>query len=172
MQATALEFIKAEGWNKSDFVSMQGFNPADIGNALCDNKVDAILIATGHPNGSTEETTNSCATHLVSAQGPEVDKLMQRDSYYVPATIPGHMYKGSPDPVATFGVKATLVTTTELDDETVYQLVKAVFDNLDTFKTLHPVFATLDKNKMATEGLVVPLHPGALRYYREVGLIK
>jgi uncharacterized protein len=82
------------------------------------------------------------------------------------------MYQGNPQNTATFGVKATLVTTADADDEAVYQLVKAVFDNFDSFKTLHFVFATLDKERMVSAGLIAPIHPGAMRYYREVGLLK
>jgi len=172
MLATAEEFIKAEGWTKSSFAAMQEFKQTELGKALCDGTVDAILLTTGHPNGSTQDITSKCATHLVPADGKEIDKLMLDNPYYVHITLPGHLYKGSPDPVRTFGVKAALVTTSRVDDEVIYQVVKAVFDNLDNFKTLHPVFASLDKAKMISEGLMVPLHPGALRYYREAGLMK
>jgi TRAP-type uncharacterized transport system substrate-binding protein len=82
------------------------------------------------------------------------------------------MYQGNPQNTATFGVKATLVTTLDTDEETVYQLTKAVFDNFDSFKTLHFVFATLDKERMVSAGVVAPVHPGALRYFREAGLAK
>lgn len=172
MLATAEEFIKAEGWTKQSFALTKEFKTTALGNALCDGTVDAILLTTGHPNGSTQETTNKCPTHLVAVQGPEIDKLLEANPYYVHITLPGHMYKGSADDIATFGVKATLMTTSHVDDETIYQVVKAVFDNLDNFKTLHPVFASLDKSKMVSEGLIMPLHPGALKYYREVGLVK
>jgi TRAP transporter TAXI family solute receptor len=172
MLATAQEFIKAESWTKESFAAMTEFKPAELGKALCDYMVDAILITAGNPNGSTQETTNKCATHLVPVEGEEIDKLISDNPYYIRITLPGRMYRGTPDPVSTFGVKATLVTSSNVDEETVYQVVKAVFDNLDNFKTLHPVFASLDKTKMVTEGLIAPLHPGALRYYREAGLLK
>jgi TRAP transporter TAXI family solute receptor len=172
MLATAEEFIKAEHWDKASFASVKELKSADLGKALCDGTVDAILVTTGHPNGNTQETTSKCSTRLIAVEGEEIDKLMRNNPYYVHVTLPGHMYRGSPSPVNTFGVKATLVTTSHVDEEIIYQVVKAVFGNLDNFKTLHPVFSSLDKSKMVKEGLIVPLHPGALRYYREAGLIK
>ena len=172
MLATAEEFMKAEGWTKSSFAQLQELKPDELGKALCEGKLDAILMTTGHPNGSTQEATSKCSTHLVPVEGKEIDKLIENNPYYVHISLPGHMYPGSPKPVETFGVKATLVTSSHVSDDIVYQVVKAVFDNLDNFKTLHPVFATLDKTKMVSEGLIVPIHPGALKYYREAGLIK
>ncbi len=171
-RATAEEFIKAEGWNKDSFTEVLGLKPAEQGKALCAGKVDAILFTTGHPNGGTQETTSACATHLIAVQGPKIDKLIKDNPYYVHVTLPGGMYRGSPNPVSTFGVKAELVTSSKVSDDIIYQVVKAVFDNLDNFKTLHPVFSTLNKQQMVSEGLIVPLHPGALKYYREVGLMK
>jgi TRAP transporter TAXI family solute receptor len=73
--------------------------------------------------------------------------------------------------VATFGVKATVVTSARIDADTVYAVVKAVFDNLDEFKKLHPAFGPLDPGRMAKDGLSAPLHEGALRYFREKKLM-
>ena len=172
MLATAEEFLKAEGWGRNSFEAMPELKSRELGKALCEGKVDAILLTTGHPNGDTQETTTKCSTHLVAVEGEEIERLIRSNPYYVHVTLPGHLYKGSPNPVNSFGVKATLVTTSDVDDDTIYQVVKAVFSNLDNFKTLHPVFSSLDKTKMVTEGLIVPMHPGALRYYRENGLLK
>jgi len=85
--------------------------------------------------------------------------------------VPGGIYAGNPDPVSTFGVKATLVTSSKLDPETAYQVVKAVFENLDRLGEMHPAFANLDPAKMISEGLTAPLHEGARRYYIERGWI-
>jgi len=172
MRATAEEFIEAEGWNKGSFAEMLELKPAEQGKALCAGKVDAVLFTSGHPNGGMQEITHKCATHLISVEGAEINELIKHNPYYLHVTLPGGMYPGSPHSINTFGVKATLMTSSKVDDEIIYQVVKAVFDNLDNFKTLHPVFSALDKSHMVTEGLIAPLHPGAIRYYREVGLIK
>jgi uncharacterized protein len=172
MRATAEEFFKAEGWNKDVFTKVDEFKPDQQGDALCAGKVDAILFMAGHPNGTTQEATDKCKMRLVAVKGPEIDALLHKNPYYVRVSIPGGMYKGSPRSTQTFGVKAALVTSSRISEEVVYQVVKAVFDNLDNFKTLHPVFSTLDKSQMIAKGLIVPLHPGALRYYHEAGLLK
>lgn len=172
MRATAEEFIKAEGWTRASFASFTELKPSEQEKALCTGQVDAVLFTTGHPNGRTQDVTHKCGTHLIPVSGEAIDALLKEKPYYQRVTLPGDMYPGTHEPVQTFGVKAALVTSSKVDDEVVYQTVKAVFDNLDNFKTLHPVFASLDKQRMVTEGIIAPLHPGALRYFREAGLIK
>jgi TRAP transporter TAXI family solute receptor len=81
------------------------------------------------------------------------------------------MYSGNPDDVETFGVRATFVTSADVPEEVVYQVVKAVFDNFEDFKKLHPAFATLEKEELVTAALSAPLHPGAEKYYKEAGLM-
>jgi len=82
------------------------------------------------------------------------------------------MYKGNPNDTKTFGVAATFVTSAKVSDHVIYTVVKSVFENFEAFKKLHPAFANLKKEEMVRDGLSTPLHPGALKYYREVGLIK
>ena len=172
MRATAEEFIAAEGWNASSFAAMVSLKSPEQATALCSGRVDALLSTTGNPNGGMQEITSRCKTHLIPVTGPEIGRLLKQNPYYVTVTIPGGMYAGTRQSIVTFGVKAALMTTVRMSDEVIYQIVKAVFDNLNNFKTLHPVFSTLDKTAMATQGIIAPLHPGALRYYRENGLIK
>jgi len=81
------------------------------------------------------------------------------------------MYNNKKD-IVTFGVGATFVTSADVPDDVVYVVVKAVFDNFGQFKKLHPAFANLDPKKMITDSLSAPIHPGALKYYKERGWIK
>jgi uncharacterized protein len=159
-------------WTKSSFAEASELKPADASKELCEGKLDAMVFAAGHPNGLIQQITSNCGAKLIAVEGEQVDKLIAENPFYARTAIPGGMYQGNPQNTATFGVKATLVTTADADDEAVYQLVKAVFDNFDSFKTLHFVFATLDKERMVSAGLIAPIHPGAMRYYREVGLLK
>ena len=106
---------------------------------------------------------------LIPVTGPEIDALIADNPFYASATVPGGMYEGSPADITTFGVKATFVTSADVDDEVVYQVVKAVFDNFDRFKRLHPAFENLTQEEMISAGLSAPLHPGAERYYKEQG---
>ena len=85
--------------------------------------------------------------------------------------IPGGLYRGNPDDIMTFGVSATVVASTETSAEAVYGLVKSVFKGFDAFKTLHPAFKKLKKEHMIVNGLSAPLHQGAVKYYREAGLM-
>ena len=102
----------------------------------------------------------------------QFDQLVNDNPYYAKATIPGGLYKGNDDDVETFGVKATFVTSADVEDEVVYTVVKAVFDNFDRFKGLHPAFANLQEEEMIADGLSAPLHPGAEMYYKERGWIE
>lgn len=171
MRAIMQELMEEKGWTRTSFKLASELKPADAVKALCNGTIDAMLFTAGHPNGLIQEVTSDCGATLVPVEGPEVDALLKDSPYYARTAIPGGMYKNNPQNTPTFGVKATLVTTAGEDEEAVYQLTKAVFDNFDSFKTLHFVFATLDKERMVYSGLTAPLHPGAIRYYREAGLL-
>lgn len=158
------------GWKKSDFSLVSELKSAEQASALCDNKVDAIIFTVGHPNGSIKEATTTCDSVVVPVTGSAIDKLVTDNSFYRTATIPGGMYRGSPADVQTFGVGATFVASSDLPADTVYIVVKSVFENLDTFKRLHQAFNNLDPKQMTSDGLSAPLHDGAKRYYREAGL--
>jgi uncharacterized protein len=169
-QRAAMEAaMAARGWKMSDFKLAPEMKAAEQSTALCENKVDAIAYMVGQPNGSIQEATTSCDSVIVPVAGPEIDKLVRDSVYYSKVTIPGKMYKSNDRDVETFGVEATLVASAKTDPEIVYQVVKAVFENLDRFKKAHPAFAHLDPKVMITRGLSVPLHDGAVKYYKEKG---
>lgn len=134
--------------------------PAEMASVMCDNNLDAITYNVGHPNGALKEAAASCEAKLVPVVGPEIDKLVADHSYYAKATIPGGLYKGSDEPTDTFGVYATLVTSSDVDADKVYTVTKAVFDNFDRFKRLHPAFANLKQEEMIKNALSAPLHEG------------
>ncbi len=169
--ATMEVVLESKGWTMDDFSLASQLKPAEQASALGDNKVDAIVYTVGHPNGSIQEATTTVEANLVPVTGPEIDKLVEDNPYYAKATIPGGMYKGTDSDTDTFGVKATFVSSTDTDDETIYQVVKAVFDNFDRFKRLHPAFESLEPETMIKEGegCSAPMHPGAERYYKEQG---
>ena len=164
--------MKAMGWDKSTFALASELKSAEQSTALCDNKIDAMVFTVGHPSGSIKEATTSCDSVLVNITGPVVDKLVADHDYYRTAVIPGGMYRGNPDDTTTFGVGATFVSSTATNTDTVYTVVKSVFENMDSFRKLHPAFANLKAEEMVKDGLSAPLHDGAAKYYREAGLIK
>jgi TRAP transporter TAXI family solute receptor len=141
---------------------------------LQDNRIDAFFYTVGHPNGAIKEATAGARkARLVPIAGPKADEVIKKYPYYVKTVIPMSYYPSAvnKEDVQTLGVKATLITSAKVPEEVVYALVKEVFDNLDDFKTLHPAYAELTREKML-EGLSAPFHPGALKYFKEKGLIK
>jgi TRAP transporter TAXI family solute receptor len=162
----------AMGHTNDDLKLAAQMKSAETPGALCDNKIDALFWLVGHPNGLSKEATTTCDAVMVAVSGPAIDKLVTDNSYYFHATIPGGMYKGSPNDTPVFGVGATFVSSTATPANTVYEVVKAVFDNFDSFKKLHPAFAHLKETDMITNGLSAPLHDGAVKYYKERGWIK
>ena len=159
------------GWTISDPERVLELGPAEQNQALCSNKVDAIIFEAGHPNGLTQEATTGCRARLVRVAGPEINRLLATHPYYIASVIPGGMYAGNPDDVPTIGTQAVLVTSSNQPDELAYGVVKAVFENFADFRRLHPALASLDVKHMVPSEGVIPIHPGALNYYREVGLV-
>lgn len=161
--------MNALGWSKGDFALASELKSAEQSQALCDNKIDAMVFTVGHPSGSIKEATTSCDSVIVEVSGAPIDKLVADNAYYRTATIPGGMYRGNDSDVQTFGVGATFVSSTNTPDDVVYVVVKSVFENFDQFRKLHPAFANLKAEEMIKDGLSAPLHPGAARYYKERG---
>lgn len=171
-RASAEEMLGAMGWKLGDFSLAAELKADEHGPALCDGKIDGFYYAVGHPSANIQDPTTSCGAQLVSLTGPAIDKLVAEKPYYAKATIPGGLYPNNPNPTSTYGVLATVVASTKAPADTVYQVVKAVFDNFDEFKRLHPALANLKPENMVKDGLSAPLHEGAARYYREKGWIK
>jgi uncharacterized protein len=163
--------MTALGWDKSVFALASELKPAEQASALCDNKIDAMVYTVGHPNGSIKEAHTSCDAVLVNVTGPAVEKLVSDNDYYRVATIPGGMYRGNLSDTQTFGVGATFVSSSDVPADVIYQVVKAVFENFKSFKKFHPAFGVLKKEEMISDGLSAPLHDGAVRYYKEAGLM-
>ncbi|WP_366522565.1 TAXI family TRAP transporter solute-binding subunit [uncultured Psychromonas sp.] len=171
-RATMEMLLELYGWNEADFSEITYLTPSEQAQALCDKKIDVIVYVVGHPNSSIKEASSACQTTLVNVAGPEISELIETHRYYETADIPAGMYRGSPNKTETFGVGATIVTTSDLPEHIAYEIVKAVFENHDVFIQLHPSFKYLTKQAMVAQYLSAPLHPGALRYYKEVGLIQ
>ncbi|USD64966.1 TAXI family TRAP transporter solute-binding subunit [Vibrio sp. SCSIO 43136] len=171
-RATMGVVMDALGWKVEDFKLASELKGSERSQALCDNKIDAFVYVVGHPNGSIKEATTSCDAKLVPVTGPQIDEIVSGNPYYAYSDLPAGTYRGTDANVKSFGVAATMVTTTDISDEVAYNVAKAVFENFNTFKRLHPAFANLKKEDMVQAGLSIPLHPGAAKYYKEVGLLK
>lgn len=169
--AMAEALIAALGWQLEDFAEVSEVEPNQQSEALCAGKFDAFILPVGHPNGLIQEATRDCGAVLIDVTGPEIDRLVAETPYFAKSVIPANSYPGQTEDVETFGVRATLVTTAQQDEEVVYRLVEAVFGDFERFKAMHPAFAALTPERMIGDGNAAPLHPGALRYYEERGWI-
>ena len=171
-QRSTMEVVMAKlGWKMGDFKLASELKAAEMAGALCDNKIDAFAYTVGHPNGSIQEAHTACDAVLVNVAGPAIAELVAANPQFAIATIPGGMYRGNAEATKTFGVSATIISSAKVPVDTVYNVVKAVFENFDEFKQLHPAFANLDKKQMIKDGLSAPLHEGAVKYYKEAGLM-
>lgn len=157
------------GWTMDSFKLAAELKSSEQSQALCDNKIDAMVFTVGHPSGTIKEATTSCESSLIPVTGDAIDALANDNSYYSKTSIPGGMYTGTDTDTETFGVGATFVTASTVSEDTVYQIVKAVFENFDRFKRLHPAFANLNEKDMITKNISAPLHDGAVKYYKEKG---
>ena len=162
----------AYGIKRSDLKLAAELKSSEMGQALCDNKIDAYFILVGHPAGLIKETTTTCDAKIADIHSPAVDKLVKDNSYYRYASVPAGMYTGNPDAAKTMGVGATFVSSAKVPEKVIYEVVKAVFENFDDFRKLHPAFKNLKKTEMISASLSAPLHAGAEKYYKEAGLIK
>ena len=170
-RASMDQLLQAMGLDNSFFSLASELRPDEHGPALCDGKIDGFIYGVGHPSANIQDPTTSCGAKLVPLTGAAVDKLVETYPYYAKAVIPGGLYPNNPDDVQTYGVLATFVTSEDVPEESVYNVVKAVFDNFDDFKRLHPALANLKKEDMVKNGLSAPLHKGAEKYFKEKGLL-
>jgi uncharacterized protein len=171
-RASMEQLLTAMGWKLGDFSLAAELRADEHGPALCDNKIDAFFYGVGHPSANIQDPITTCGARLVPIANAAVEKLVKDNPYYAMVDIPGGLYAGNPNPTRTYGVLATLVTSAKVPEATVYEVTKAVFENFDEFKKLHPALANLDPRRMARDGLSAPLHPGALKYYREKGWVQ
>ncbi|MBO9399844.1 TAXI family TRAP transporter solute-binding subunit [Shimia sp. R9_1] len=169
-RATMEVVMEAYGFTMDDFALATEYKGSEMAKQLCDGNIDAMIYTIGHPAAAIKEATTTCDANLVNVTGPEIDKLVADNPFYRVATIPGGMYKGTDGDTTTFGVGATFVTSANISDDVVYVVAKSVMENIEDFRKLHPAFANLDPKEMVSDGLSAPIHPGAEKAYKELGL--
>ena len=168
----SIDALETIGIDPEKDMQAESIKASEAASLLQDGRIDAFFYTVGHPYGAIKEATSGARkVRLATITG--VDALLAKYPYYAKATIPISLYPGAQNDkdVETFGVKATFVTSAKVSDDVVYAITKEVFDNFEEFKKLHPAYATLTKENML-EGLSAPIHPGAMKYYKEAGLMK
>lgn len=161
--------MAALGFVPADFAATRELPLAQQHDAFCANALDAIVYMVRHPNGLVDDAIRTCGGVLVDVSGPQIDGLLSRHPEYSRSVISGNTYPSNPEAVATLGVRTAIITTTRLSETVAYEITKALFENIDDFRRLHPDFATLLPRDMVPGAVGVPLHAGAARYYRARG---
>jgi TRAP transporter TAXI family solute receptor len=169
-RATMEVLMEALGWTRRDFGRVSELSAAEQASAFCDGQIDAMVYSVGHPSAAVQQVTSACGGILVPVEGPEIDALVADTPYYRSATIPGGLYRGNDDDIASFGVGALVVTREDVPGDLVYLVVRSVFENLDQIRATHPALSALDARDMASSDAGLDLHPGAARYFEETGL--
>jgi uncharacterized protein len=168
-RANMERLMAALGLTRGDFVDVRELPAAEQNRAFCANELDVIVYAVAHPNGLIQDVTRTCHGRLVDVSGPAIDRMLSEYREYERAVIPGGTYSDNAADVRTFGVRAVVVTNPRVSDTLAYEITRAVFDNLDAFRRLHPAFETLSVADMVHVGGRAPVHAGARRYYLERG---
>jgi TRAP transporter TAXI family solute receptor len=159
------DLLSSLGWSMSDFTEVHELTPRQQTAALCGNTIDAAVYAVGSPSATLAALTARCDVSVVPLTGPPIDSLLADKTFYRKTAIPAGLYSGVATAVPTFGVGATLVTRAEVPDAVVTEVVAAVFENIETFRSLHPALTWLDAEQMAADGITAPLHPAVVRYF-------
>lgn len=173
-RGNALDILSLSGLDWKKDIEAAQLKAAEATGALQGGSIDAFFYTVGHPSESLKKATSGArSAHFVPLAQPMIEGLVQRYPYYVSTSIPVSYYPGADNSSAprTIGVKGTVCASAELSDRVAYLVVKEVFENLEEFKSLHPALSSLSPQEMLT-GLSAPVHPGAEKYFREVGLIK
>lgn len=171
-RATIDMLLAASGMKLSDFAQATELSPDTHGKALCENRIDGLGYVVGNPAINLQTITKTCHAHLISLTGPAIERMVIDTPYFAYTTVGGGTYPGNRDPIRSFGVVATFVTSAKVPNETVYAVVAAVFEHFDEFRKQHPSFATLHPMDTVHSGLTAPLHDGAYRYFREKGWVR
>lgn len=171
-QRSTMESVMAIlGWTMEDFGVAAELGLDAAAKALCDGDVDAAVFTVGHPDQAIAQAIKACGAVLVPLSRDLIDKVVAANPSYRRAIIAGGTYASNADDVPTFGVVATLVTSAQIEPRIVTQVVRSVFDNFDAFRAMHPVLKNLNRAEMTRVGLTAPLQAGAVRYFREAGLL-
>lgn len=169
-RGNAIDALTAVGLDYEKDIKGEAIKASESAGLLQDGRIDAFFYTVGHPNGSVKEATaGKRKVRFATITG--VDALLKKFPYYASSVIPVKNYPGAENEVdvQTFGVKATFCTSAKVPDSVVYAITKEVFDNFEDFKKLHPAYQVLTKEGML-DGLSAPIHPGAMKYYKEAGL--
>ena len=170
-EATVLTLLDKLGMSVKDLSYAGQLKSSEMPDALESKQIDGYFYMVGHPTANIKDAANSTDIRITPISNEKIDELIKERPYFAKANVPAGLYKGSSVNVPTFGVKAVLVTHADVSDKAVYTVVKAIIQNFERFRRLHPAYNNISKESLL-DGITAPLHDGAKRYYKEVGILK
>ena len=167
----AIDALEANGINFETDFNAESLKAAESPGLIQDGRLDAAFYTVGHPSGYYKEATAG-KRKVKFIPITNIESLLEKYPYYAKSETLVEHYPGADNSenIPTFGVKATFVTSAKVPDDIVYAITKEVFDNFEDFKKLHPAYKGLTKEQML-DALSAPIHPGAMKYYKEAGLM-
>jgi len=170
-EINARQIFAAAGMSYADFGRTDYLSFSESADQMKNRAIDVTLISSGLPNPGIMDIATSQDITLVPIAGELLKVLDKETPFFVPDVIPKGTYKGQDHDVSSVGIPNFLIVRGDLDENTVYEITKAMFENLDRLVQAHAAAKGI-KLENAAKGLPVPLHPGAAKYYREKGLMK
>jgi len=170
-EATVLTLLNKLDMSVKDLAYAGQLKSSEMPDALEAKQIDGYFYMVGHPTANIKDAANSTDIRITPISNEKIDELIKERPYFAKANVPAGLYKGSSVNVPTFGVKAVLVTHADVSDKAVYTVVKAIIQNFERFRRLHPAYNNISKESLL-DGITAPLHDGAKRYYKEVGILK
>jgi TRAP transporter TAXI family solute receptor len=170
VEANARQLLDVMGMTYNDF-SANYLSFAESADSLKDNHIDGFLFVSGVPNAAIQDTATTSSLNFVSIPDDVIKKLIEKYPFFTEIVIPAGTYKGQDADVKTVAMKATLVAGAEVSEKVIYDLTKTLFENQPELASAHAKGAELSLEN-AVNGVSVPFHPGAEKYYKEVGAIK
>lgn len=166
------DLLAAKGWDDSNFKRVRRMSDTKQVGELCADKVEAILLLTSSLTDYLRDLDDNCSLRLVPIDVPEIGEIIAEKPYYRTGQILKGLHLDSKENVKSFGLGATFVAMESTSPKAIYHVVKEIVENFKDFQSLHPSLKDLSKKELPYAGLSAPLHPGAIRYYKEARLLK
>ncbi|MGK0255726.1 MAG: TRAP transporter TAXI family solute receptor [Arcobacteraceae bacterium] len=170
-ELTTLGIFKEYKIKRTDLLQMSSLKSTDTADALRDNQIDGYFFMVGHPTQNIKDAIESLDISIVPIKGKIIDQFLVKNPYFSKAFISGNLYDGINESIETIGAKSIIISSTDVSEELVYTFVKLIMENFDEFKKLHVVLENITKESLL-QGLVAPQHKGAIKYFKEINLIK
>lgn len=170
-QELFLDYLAANGLRPADLARRDRVSVESSPSGLCSGYIDAFAVWSGHPSSLVTEAVNQCGAKVIGLDGPGMDEILRLHPEFSRLSLAAHTYPGQDKALKTYGIRASVLAYEPLDPTIVYWLVRATVENIDLLRTQHPVLQTLNVEDMVSTGNYLPFHPGAIRYWREAGLL-